>query len=145
MNDAGLNAPISEDVRADIWSKIISSLSWNPLAVLTGATLDAICHDPDILQLVRRLMREAEEIAEALGVKKWPLPLEQRIEAAQNSGAHRTSMLQDWDKGRPLEIDVLTDSIAATRELANVRTPTIDEVYALLRLKALGSKSSKGR
>ena len=144
MNDAGLNAAISEDVRADIWAKIISSLCWNPLAVLTGATLDAMCHDAGVLQLVRRLMREAEEIAEALGVKKWPLSLEQRIEAAQNSGAHRTSMLQDWEKGRPLEIDVLTDSIGATRELANVRTPTIDEVYALLRLKVLSASTSTG-
>lgn len=135
MNAAGLNAPVVPDIRAWIWAKMISSLSWNPLAVLTGSTLDHLARQPDIERLVRRMMREAEQLAEALGVQRWPLDIDGRIAAARNSGAHRMSMLQDWDRGRPLEIDVLTDSIAAMRELAGLETPTIDEVYALLRLK----------
>lgn len=143
MNAAGLNTPVVADIRAWIWAKMISSLSWNPLAVLTAATLDLMTRDPDVVRLVRRLMREAEVVAEALGVKEWPITTDQRIEAARNAGAHRMSMLQDWDRGRPLEIDVLTDSIAAMRELASVATPTIDEVYALLRLRVTSASAAR--
>lgn len=136
MNAAGLNAQVVPDIRAWIWAKMISSLSWNPLAVLTGATLDRLTATPEVVALVRRLMREAEVVAESLGVTHWPITTDERIAAARHAGAHRMSMLQDWDRGRPLEIDVLTESIAAMRELAGVATPTIDEVYALLRLRA---------
>jgi len=136
MNAAGLNAPIVPDIRAWIWAKMISSLSWNPLAVLTGATLDRLTADPAVVSLVRRLMHEAEQVAEALGVAAWPITTDARIAAARDAGAHTMSMLQDWQQGRPLEVDVLVDSIAAMRELAGVSTPTIDAVYALLRLRA---------
>ncbi len=143
MNAAGLNAPVVPDIRAWIWAKMISSLSWNPLAVLTGATTRRMTADPDVVRLVRRVMGEAEAIAGALGVTQWPIDMEQRIEAARNSGEHRMSMLQDFDLGRPLEIDVLTDSIAAMRELAGVATPTIDEVYALLRLRVTSASAAR--
>lgn len=135
MNAAGLNAPIVPDIRAWIWAKMISSLSWNPLAVLTDATLDRLTSTPGIEAIVRRMMREAEQMAEALGVERWPISTDERIAAARNAGAHRMSMLQDWQRGRPLEVDVLTDSIAAMQALSGVPTPTIDEVYALLRLR----------
>jgi 2-dehydropantoate 2-reductase len=143
MNAAGLNAQIVPDIRAWIWAKMISSLSWNPLAVLTGATLDRLTAQAQVLAVVRRMMREAEQVAEALGVERWPITAEERIAAARNAGAHRMSMLQDWTQGRPLEIDVLTDSIAAMRELAGVATPTIDEVYALLRLRASSASAAR--
>ena len=136
MAAAGLNPEPVADIRAWIWAKMISSLSWNPLAVLTGATLDRLVASPEVLALVRRLMREAECVAEALGIAHWPIGIDERIAAARQAGAHRMSMLQDWDRGRPLEIDVLTDSIAAMRERAGLATPTLDEVYALLRLRA---------
>lgn len=136
MNDAGLNAPVVTDIRAWIWAKMISSLSWNPLAVLTQATMNQLTNDPAIVSLVRRVMREAEVVAEALGVQSWPIDINARIAAARNSGKHKMSMLQDWERGRPLEIDVLTESVGAMRELAGVSTPTIDEIYALLRLRA---------
>ncbi len=135
MNAAGLNAPVVPDIRAWIWAKMISSLSWNPVAVLTGATLDRLNASESTVALVRRMMREAEALAEALGVSHWPISIDERIAAARNAGAHRMSMLQDWDRGRPLETGVLVDSIAAMRELAGLATPTIDEVYALLALK----------
>jgi 2-dehydropantoate 2-reductase len=122
---------------------MISSLSWNPLAVLTGATVDVMSHDANVLRQVRRMMREAEVVAEALGVSSWPITIDQRIEAARNAGAHRMSMLQDWDRGRPLETDVVTDSIAAMRELVGVQTPTIDEVYALLRLRVMSASAAR--
>jgi 2-dehydropantoate 2-reductase len=143
MNAANLNAQIVPDIRAWIWAKMISSLSWNPLAVLTGATLDKLTGTPEVVTLIRRLMREAETVAEALGVERWPITTDERIAAARHAGAHRMSMLQDWDRGRPLEIDVLTDSVAAMRELAGVATPTIDEVYALLRLRASSASAER--
>ena len=140
MNAAGLNAPIVPDIRAWIWAKMISSLSWNPLAVLTGATLDRLCAQPAVVALVRQLMREAEQLAEALGIGAWPITTEERIAAARQAGAHKMSMLQDRERGRPLEIDVLTESIGAMAELTGRATPTIDAVYALLRLR-LGETS----
>lgn len=68
-------------------------------------------------------------------MQRWPISTDERIAAARNAGAHKMSMLQDWERGRPLEIDVLVDSIAAMRELAGVPTPSIDEVYALLEMR----------
>ncbi len=143
MNAAGLNAQVVPDIRAWIWAKMISSLSWNPLAVLTGATLDRLTASPEIVAIVRRMMREAEVVAEALGVERWPISTDERIAAARNAGAHRMSMLQDWDRGRPLEVDVLTDSVAAMRDLAGVATPTIDEIYGLLRLRASSASAAR--
>jgi 2-dehydropantoate 2-reductase len=143
MNAAGLNAPIVPDIRAWIWAKMISSLSWNPLAVLTGATLDQLCADPAVVGLVRRLMREAEQVAEALGIGQWPITTDERIAAARDAGAHTMSMLQDWQHGRPLEVDVLIDSITAMRELAGVPTPTIDAIYGLLRLRASSAPAAR--
>ncbi len=143
MAVAGLNPEPVADIRAWIWAKMISSLSWNPVAVLTGATLDRLTADAEVLALVRELMREAETVAEALGITHWPLTIEQRIAAACKAGAHRMSMLQDWDQQRPLEIDVLTDSIAAMRARAGVATPAIDRLYALLRLRV--NKASAAR
>lgn len=143
MNAAGLNAQVVPDIRAWIWAKMISSLSWNPLAVLTGATLDRLTASPEVVAIVRRMMREAERVAEALGVERWPINTDERIAAARNAGAHRMSMLQDWDRGRPLEVDVLTDSVAAMRDLAGVATPTIDEIYGLLRLRASSASAAR--
>ncbi|HMO47785.1 MAG TPA: 2-dehydropantoate 2-reductase [Rubrivivax sp.] len=143
MNAAGLNAPIVPDIRAWIWAKMISSLCWNPVAVLSGATLDRLTATPGVLELVRRMMREAEAVAESLGVTRWPITLDERIAAARNAGAHRMSMLQDWERGRPLEIDVLADSIEAMAELAGVPAPTIDAVYALLRLRVSSASAAR--
>jgi 2-dehydropantoate 2-reductase len=144
MNAAGLNAQVVPDIRAWIWAKMISSLSWNPLAVLTGATLDRLTASAEVLAIVRRTMREAEQVAEALGVRHWPITTDERIAAARSAGAHRMSMLQDWERGRPLETGVLTDSIAAMRELAGLATPTIDEVYALLALNLRAAAADAG-
>ena len=143
MNAAGLNAPVVPDIRAWIWAKMISSLSWNPLAVLTEATLDRLTARAEVVGIVRRMLREAEAVAEALGVERWPITTEERIAAARNAGAHLMSMLQDWQRGRPLEVDVLTDSLAAMCRLAGVATPTVDEVYALLRLRLTNASAAR--
>lgn len=136
MNAAGLNAQVVPDIRAWIWAKMISSLSWNPVAVLTLATLAELNQSPGIVALVRRMMIEADALAAQLGVERLPIGIDERIAAARNAGAHKMSMLQDLERGRPLEIDVLVDSIEAMRELVGAETPTIDAVYALLKLRA---------
>jgi len=124
------------DIRAWIWAKMISSLSWNPLAVLTLATLAEMNARPEIVAIVRRLMAEADALAARLGVDRTPIAIDDRIAAARNAGAHKMSMLQDLERGRPLEIDVLWDSVMAMRELAPCEMPTFDDVYALLKLRA---------
>jgi 2-dehydropantoate 2-reductase len=86
--------------------------------------------------IVRSMMGEADALAQRLGVQQMPISIDERITAARNAGDHRMSMLQDLERGRPLELDVLVDSIEAMREIAQSATPTIDTVYALLRLRA---------
>ena len=136
MKAAGLDAPVVPDIRAWIWAKMISSLSWNPVAILTLATLAEMNARPEIVAIVRRMMAEADALALRLGIEKMPISIDERIAAARKAGDHKMSMLQDMERGRPLEIDVLVDSIVAMRELAQSATPTIDDVYALLRLRA---------
>jgi len=137
MNSAGLDAPVVSDIRAWIWAKMISSLCWNPLATLTLGTLSEMNARPEIVRIIRRMMGEADALAARSGVVQMPISVEQRIEAACNAGNHKMSMLQDLERGRSLEIDVLWDSIEAMREMVGLETPTIDEIYALLKLRAL--------
>ena len=87
------------------------------------------------MAIVARMMAEADALAARLGVERMPLSVEARIAAARSAGNHKMSMLQDMERGRPLELDVLVVSIEAMRELAQSPTPTIDDVYALLRLR----------
>jgi 2-dehydropantoate 2-reductase len=135
MKQGGLHAPMRNDIRGEIWIKMINSLCWNPVAVLTMATLGEICARPELVELVRRMMGEAEAVATALGAA-IPVPMEKRIAVTARLTHHKMSMLQDLERGRPLEIDVLKDSIVAMRELAGVATPTIDAMLDLVRLRA---------
>jgi 2-dehydropantoate 2-reductase len=136
MAAAGLNPQVVPDIRAWIWAKMISSLCWNPVAALTSATLAEMNAQPAVVAIVRRMMAEADALAAQVGVPRLPLSIDERIAAARNAGPHKMSMLQDLERGRPLEIDVLMDSVLAMRELAQSPTPTIDDLYALLRLRA---------
>jgi 2-dehydropantoate 2-reductase len=135
MRQAGMKAPLTTNIRGWIWMKMISSLCWNPVATLGHATLGQIHEHPDAVDLVRRMMSEAEDVAAALGVM-LPVAREKRITATRLAGGHKMSMLQDLERGRPLEIDALADSIRTVREIAGVATPTIDLVLTLLRLRA---------
>jgi len=136
LKSAGLDAPVVPDIRAWIWAKMISSLCWNPVATLTLATLSEMNARPEVVAIVRSMMSEADALAHRLGVQQMPISIDERITAARNAGDHRMSMLQDLERGRPLELEVLVDSIEAMREIAQSPTPTIDMVYALLRLRA---------
>jgi 2-dehydropantoate 2-reductase len=135
MKQSGLHAPMRSDIRGEIWIKMINSLCWNPVAVLTMATLGAICARPELVALVRRMMGEAEAVAAAVGAT-IPVAMEKRINVTARLTHHKMSMLQDLERGRPLEIDVLRDSIVAMRELVSLETPTIDALLDLVRLRA---------
>lgn len=134
MTAGGLKAPVRPRIRDDIWFKLLGNATFNPVSVLTGATLEQMGHDPGVRGVIKRLMTEAEQVAERLGVK-FPMDLDKRIDGATAVGAHKTSMLQDFELGRPLELDALVASVAEIGRLVGVPTPTLDAVLALVRLK----------
>jgi 2-dehydropantoate 2-reductase len=138
LSAAGLKAPVRPRLRDEIWVKLWGNLSFNPISVLTHATLDVLCTDPETRAVVRAMMLEAQEVAEKLGVK-FPIDVERRIDGGAAVGAHRTSMLQDLEQGRPMEIDALLGSVQELARITETHTPTIDTVLALLKLRARGA------
>ncbi len=135
LSAAGLKAPVRPKLRDEIWVKLWGNLSFNPISALTHATLDVLCTDPGTRAVARGMMVEAQEIAEKLGVK-FPIDVDRRIEGGAAVGAHRTSMLQDLDMGRPMEIDALVGSVQELGRVTGTPTPTIDTVLSLVQLRA---------
>ena len=135
LGAAGLKAPVRPRIRDEIWVKLWGNLSFNPISALTHATLDVLCTDEGTRAVARGMMLEAQAIAEALGVK-FPIDVERRIDGGAAVGAHRTSMWQDLDAGRPMEIDALVTAVQELGRLTEIPTPTIDIVLALIRLRA---------
>jgi 2-dehydropantoate 2-reductase len=135
LTAAGLKAPVRPRLRDEIWVKLWGNLSFNPISALTHATLDVLCTDPGTRSVARTMMVEAQAIAEKLGVV-FPIDVDRRIDGGAAVGAHRTSMLQDLDAGRPMEIEALVGSVAELGRLTDTLTPTIDTVLALIRLRA---------
>ncbi|RYH12100.1 2-dehydropantoate 2-reductase [Tropicimonas sp. IMCC6043] len=132
---AGLKAPVRTRLRDEIWLKLWGNLSFNPISALTHATLDVLCTDPGTRNVARAMMLEAQTIGTRLGVK-FPIDVERRIDGGAGVGAHRTSMWQDLEAGRPMEIDALVGSVAELGRLVGEATPMIDAVLALIRLRA---------
>ena len=135
LANAGLKAPVRPKLRDEIWVKLWGNLSFNPISALTHATLDVLCTDPGTRSVARGMMVEAQEIAEKLGVK-FPIDVDRRIDGGAAVGAHRTSMWQDLDAGRPMEIDALVSAVQELGKLTQTPTPTIDTVLALVQLRA---------
>jgi 2-dehydropantoate 2-reductase len=127
---AGLKAKINPEIRNDIWLKLWGNLCFNPISALTHATLDVVATDPGTRMVSRKMMEEAEHLARRIGVH-FRVDIERRINGAASVGAHRTSMLQDLEKGRPIELDALLTSVQEIGRLVDVETPTIDVVLAL--------------
>ncbi|MEM8869960.1 MAG: 2-dehydropantoate 2-reductase [Pseudomonadota bacterium] len=134
LGAAGLKAPVRPRLRDEIWVKLWGNLSFNPISVLTHATLDVLCTDPGTRAVARNMMLEAQSIAERLGVK-FPIDVDRRIDGGAAVGAHRTSMLQDLDSARPMEIDALLGSVQELGRITDTPTPTIDTVLALVQLR----------
>lgn len=134
LQSAGLKAPVRPRLRDELWVKLWGNLSFNPISALTHATLDVLCTDPGTREVARRMMVEAQVVAEKLGVS-FPIDVDRRIEGGAAVGAHRTSMLQDLDAGRPMEIDALVASVQELGRITETPTPTIDTVLALVALR----------
>jgi 2-dehydropantoate 2-reductase len=132
MNAGGLDAPITRDIRTEIWLKLWGNLCFNPLSVLTGATIDRLTSVPELLALERAMMLEAEAVANALGIT-FPYDVEKRIEITAMAGARKTSTLQDFERGKPLEIEPLLGAVVELGELAGVAMPLCRTVLALVR------------
>jgi 2-dehydropantoate 2-reductase len=134
LSAAGLKAPVRPKIRDEIWVKLWGNLSFNPISALTHATLDVLCTDAGTREVARNMMLEAQTIAEKLGVK-FPIDVDRRIQGGADVGAHRTSMLQDLDANRPMEIDALVGSVQELGRVTQTPTPTIDTVLALTQLR----------
>ncbi|MGC1259874.1 MAG: 2-dehydropantoate 2-reductase, partial [Jannaschia helgolandensis] len=135
LTNAGLKAPVRPKLRDEIWVKLWGNLSFNPISALTDSTLDVLCTDPGTRAVARAMMVEAQTIAENLGVK-FPIDVDRRLDGGAAVGSHRTSMLQDLDAGRPMEIDALVGSVKELGMLTGTPTPTLDTVLALVKLRA---------
>lgn len=144
MMRAGFKAPVSKDIRSEIWLKLWGNLSFNPISALTHATLEDICTFEPSRELAANMMREAQAVAEKLGVV-FKVSLDKRIAGAQAVGAHKTSMLQDVEHGRALELDALVGSVVELGRLTGTPTPTIDAIYAASQLLAHTLARQHGR
>src|SRR5262249_18706544 len=131
LEAGGFEAPVLTDIRSEIWLKLWGNLCFNPISALTRATLDIVTGEPALRALSMRMMGEAEEIARRFGVT-FRVSIERRVDGAARVGAHRTSMLQDLESGRPLEIDALLTSVQEMGRLAGIDTPYIDTVLGLV-------------
>jgi 2-dehydropantoate 2-reductase len=133
--EAGLKAPIRPKIRDEIWVKLWGNLCFNPLSALTGATLDILTSRPDLRAICQSMMQEAQIVAEALGVK-FAISVDKRIAGAAEVGVHKTSMLQDLERGRPMEIDALLGAVVELGQLVEIPMPVCDMVLAMVRARA---------
>ena len=133
--EGGLKAPQKKNLRDEIWVKLWGNLSFNPISALTHATLDILCEYQDTRQVLRAMMLEAKSIGEKLGVN-FPIDVEQRINGGAAVGSHKTSMLQDLELARPLEIDAILGSVQELGQITKTSTPIIDTVLAIIKLRA---------
>jgi 2-dehydropantoate 2-reductase len=130
---AGFKSPALSDVRSEIWMKLWGNLTFNPVSALSHATLEDICRFAPTRALAAAMMREAQTVGEAFGIR-FRLSIDKRIAGAESIGAHKTSMLQDIEHGRAIEIDALLGSVTELARLANVATPHLDAICAVTRL-----------
>ena len=132
---AGLRAPVVPRIREEIWVKLLGNVAMNPISALTGATLAQISRDPDTRSLAREVMTEAESVATRLGLK-LPVTVDQRMSGAARVGEHKTSMLQDLEAGRPLELEAVVGAVIEVGERLGVRVPHTKTLYDCTKLAA---------
>jgi len=135
LNAAGFKSRVRSNIRDDIWIKLWGNLCFNPISALTHATLDKVAGEPGTGAVCRQMMLEAQAIGEKLGAR-FRVHVDKRIAGGAAVGAHKTSMLQDLELGRPMEIDALVTVIQELGRLVDVATPTIDVVLALIQQRA---------
>ncbi|MEO8180117.1 MAG: 2-dehydropantoate 2-reductase [Deltaproteobacteria bacterium] len=144
LHAAGFRAPMSADIRSEIWLKLWGNCSFNPISALTHASLADICEFPLTRELAAQVMREAQSIGDKLGVR-FLVSLEKRIAGARAVGHHKTSMLQDVEAGRPLELDALVGSVIELGRITETPTPYLDALYACTSLLAKSLRDQHAR
>jgi 2-dehydropantoate 2-reductase len=144
LTKAGFKAPVVSDVRSELWTKLWGNLSFNPVSALTHATLEDLCRFPLTRSLVADMMREAQSVGEALGIR-FRIPIEKRIAGGEAVGPHKTSMLQDIEAGRAVEADALIGSVIELGRIVNVPTPHLDTAFALVKLLSKTLLDQNGR
>ena len=133
--DAGFTAEHTPDIRREVWTKLIGNLSFNPVSALTGLRMDGLCADPQVCELLRTLIDEGKAVASAMGVAVT-IDADARIAMARSLGPVRTSTLQDFESGRPPELDALVGAVIELAQWYQVPVPALRQVYALAQAKA---------
>ncbi|MFD6950941.1 2-dehydropantoate 2-reductase [Nocardiopsis sp. TSRI0078] len=129
MEAGGLKCPVEQDLREDIWVKLMGNIVFNPLSALTRSTMVQICRHPATREMARTMMNETLQVAAELGVRP-AVSVERRLAGAEKAGDHRTSTLHDLERGRPMELDVILSAVVELADLTGVPAPTLRAVDA---------------
>jgi 2-dehydropantoate 2-reductase len=140
---AGLRAPVTARIRNEIWVKLLGNVAFNPVSALTRATLVRMARDPDVCPLIRNIMAETEAVANRLGIT-LPITIDQRIAGAEKVGEHKTSMLQDLEAGRPMELDPVVGAVVELGERMGIHMPHTRAVFACAKLLEAVNSAGKG-
>ena len=133
LSEAGFRCPITTRIRHEIWVKLLGNVAFNPISALTGGTLEELARHPDASRLVREVMTETENVAGKLGIE-LPITIDQRMAGAEKVGAHKTSMLQDFEAGRPMELEAVVGAVVELGDRLGVPMPATRAVYACARV-----------
>ncbi len=133
---AGIEASVTSEIRGEIWAKLWGNASFSSIAVLTGSSVGGLAADPALVALACAIMEEARAVGAAFGVT-FPVSIAQRVEHSRTMGGHKTSILQDLESGRPMEVDAVVGSVVEAARIAGIATPRTDEIYALVRRRAI--------
>ncbi len=136
LAESGIKATTSDEIRGQVWAKLWGNVSFSSIAVLTGSTVGGLATDDALVPIACAIMEEARTVGAAFGAT-FPVSIEQRVEHSRNMGAHKTSILQDLEAGRPMEVDAVVGSVVEAARIAGVPTPRTDEIYALVRRRAM--------
>jgi 2-dehydropantoate 2-reductase len=142
MVASGLRAPITARIRHELWVKVLGNASFNPVSALTRATLVQMVRDPGVCALIRNIMQEVESVSHKLGME-LPVTVDQRIAGAEKVGEHKTSMLQDLEAGRPIELEALVGAVVELGERVGLRMPYTRTVYSCTKLLAERAASQR--
>jgi 2-dehydropantoate 2-reductase len=130
---AGFRCPVTTRFRHEIWVKLLGNVAFNPISALTGGTLEELARHPDVSRLVRELMVESEAVAAKLGIE-LPISIDQRMAGAEKVGAHKTSMLQDFEAGRPMELEAVVGAVVELGERLGLPMTATRAVYACAKM-----------
>lgn len=130
---AGLRCPITPRFRHEIWVKLLGNVAFNPVSALTGGTLEELARHPEASRVIRDIMRETEAVAARLGIE-LSVSIDHRMAGAEKVGAHKTSMLQDLEAGRPMELEAIVGAVVELGERLGVPMPVTQTVYACAKM-----------